>query len=253
MVPILPVLVRSVVMQLAQVPDLDMFEHPRDWDALAKAHPRAAFDLLMVRIDRAASDHLHGGYLAVPLGIEGRVSLPDLTKEPDYPEICQRLWERALKSDDPQYPYWVRLFQGTVLENTSFWLERIQQEVEAALSKERLHTLTGLIQFEGSLIIFRFPDLTRTFLKNARRLGGQKLYEEMRLNLYSGCGPRVREFTNGVLDKHFDYVEAEAAKAAEAHANDEELGPFYRWIVEIEQKNRLMNKMRGETAMATSN
>jgi hypothetical protein len=52
------------------------------------------------------------------------------------------------------------------------------------------------------------------------------------------------------LFNELDYVEAEAAKAAETHATDELLGPFYRWIFEIEQRNRLMNRMRSESEMA---
>ena len=81
-------------------------------------------------------------------------------------------------------------------------------------------------------------------------MGGQELYKNIRASLYTGCGPQTRSFVNGTLDKELDYVEAEAAKAAEAHAADELLGPFYRWIVEIEQKNRLMYKMRNEAEMA---
>jgi hypothetical protein len=45
-------------------------------------------------------------------------------------------------------------------------------------------------------------------------------------------------------------VEAEAAKAAEIYAADEVLGPFYRWIVGIEQQNRLLHKLQSEAQMA---
>jgi hypothetical protein len=38
--------------------------------------------------------------------------------------------------------------------------------------------------------------------------------------------------------------------AAEAHARDELLGPFYRWIVEIERKERVMHKLRSDAEMA---
>jgi hypothetical protein len=55
------------------------------------------------------------------------------------------------------------------------------------------------------------------------------------VSLYHGCGPQSRAYTNGILDKNLDFVEAEAIKAAEAHATDDFLGPFYRWIVEVEQ------------------
>jgi hypothetical protein len=155
-----------------------------------------------------------------------------------------------LKADDPQHFYWMRLVQAAVLDDESFWLERMHHEIETAASEEMLFLLAGLLGFDGSLMIFRFPDLTRAFLNRAKRLGGQELYEKMRVSLYTGCGPQTRSFSNGILDKELDYVEAEAAKAAETHATDELLGPFYRWIFEIEQRNRLMNRMRSESEMA---
>jgi hypothetical protein len=238
------------VLQLVDVPDLDTFRYSDRWEALIKKYPRLIFDLLLVRIQRATSDNPPEGYHAVPFGIESRLCLPDLTKEPDYPEICRRLWENVLKADDPQSFYWMRLFQAAVLGDPSFWLERMQHEVETARSEKMLSLLAGLLRFEGSLIIFRFPDLTRAFLKSAKRLGGQGLYEEVRRSLYTGCGPQTRAYSNGMLDKELDYVEAAATKAAETHAADELLGPFYRWIVEIEQSNRLLHKMHSEAQMA---
>jgi hypothetical protein len=82
-------------------------------------------------------------------------------------------------------------------------------------------------------------------------LGGDQLSQQVRINLYWACRPQLRSYSNGILDKELDYVEAEAAKAAEAHASDEVLGPFYRWIVEVEQKERLMHKMQAEVAMVS--
>lgn len=73
----------------------------------------------------------------------------------------------------------------------------------------------------------------------------------MRVELYSGCGPQTLAYSNGILDKELDYVEAGAAKAAEAQASDELLGPFYRWIVEVEQKERLMHKMQADAEIAS--
>jgi hypothetical protein len=247
--PIPQTVVRSVVMQLEDVPDLDMYNYTREWEALTKQYPRLVFDLLLARIARVTTDDPTKSYLPIPFSFEGRLNLPDLAKEPDYPEICRDLWGHALNTKDPHHFYWMRLFQAVVLGDPSFWLDRMQHEIEDATSEEILFLLAGLPRFEGSLIIFRFPDLTRAFLKKAKKMGGQELYEKIRASLYSGCGPQTRSFTNGTLDKDLDYVEAEAAKAAEAHAADEWLGPFYRWIVEIEQQNRLMHKMRSEAEM----
>jgi hypothetical protein len=109
-----------------------------------------------------------------------------------------------------------------------------------------------MFKFDGSLVIFRIPDLARAFLDRARHLGGKDGYEKMQVSLYHGCGPQGRAYTNGTLNPNLDYVEAEAVKAAEAHAKDEILGPFYRWIVEVEQNSRRIQKIRNETVMAAA-
>jgi hypothetical protein len=74
----------------------------------------------------------------------------------------------------------------------------------------------------------------------------------MRVELHSGCGPQARSCTNDILDKETDYVGAEAAKAAEAHASDELLGSFYRWIVQVEHEERLLHKVHSDATMASS-
>lgn len=247
--PIPREVVRSVVMQLVDVPDLQLRE-VHQWESLIKQYPRLIFDLLKARIAHATEKDTPADYLPVPFSFEGRLSLPGLTKEPDFSEICRALWEDTLKPDDPQHLFWMPLFQAVVLKDPAFWIERMRREIEVAPSENMLSLLVALLKFEGSVVIFRFPDLTRAFLTRARSLGGQVLYDKIRASLYTSCGPQVRSFTNGVLDKELDYIEAEAVKAADSHSKDEILGPFYRWIVEIEQRDRLIHKMHNEAEMA---
>jgi len=249
--PIPPAVVRLVLMQLVDVPDLEMRE-ARQWEVLIEQHPRLVFDLLLARMERATAKDSAESFRPVPFCFWGRLSLPGLAKEPDYPEICRQIWEHALSLDDPQQHYWMRLFQAVVLDNTSFWLARMLQEIETTPSVDILERLAELFKFDGSLVIFRIPDLARAFLDRARHLGGKDGHEKMQVSLYHGCGPQGRAYTNGTLNQNLDYVEAEAVKAAEAHAKDEILGPFYRWIVEVEQNSRRMHKMPNEMVMAAA-
>lgn len=249
--PIPPAVVRLVLMQLVDVPDLEMRE-ARQWEVLIKQHPRLVFDLLLARMERASAKDSAESFRPVPFCFWGRLSLPGLAKEPDYPEICRQIWDHALKLDDPQQYHWMRLFQAVVLDDTAFWLGRMLQAIETAPSVDTLDRLAEMFKFDGSLVIFRIPNLARAFLDRARHLGRKDGYEMMQASLYHGCGPQPRGYTNGILDKKLDYVEAEAVKAAEAHAKDEILGPFYRWIVEVEQNNRRMHKMHNEMVMAAA-
>ena len=111
--------------------------------------------------------------------------------------------------------------------------------------------LAHLIKFDGSLIIFRYPEVTRAFLTRAEAIGNEEERRDVRVSLYSSCGPGSRSFSNGVLNKEDDYVESEAVKATEIHANDLVLGPFYRWIAEVEQRERAMLRMHYEADMVS--
>jgi hypothetical protein len=113
-----------------------------------------------------------------------------------------------------------------------------------------LSWLADLINFDGSLVIFREPDVARSLLQKADVIGGGKAVAEIRSNLYASCGPQTRSYSEGELDKEDDYVEAEATKAALAHSSDNVLGPFYRWIIEAEQRDRAWNKARVEARIA---
>ncbi len=215
-----------------------------------QAAARAVYELLRNRINRAISGDAGEGFSPIPFDFHGRFCYPDLQKEPDYAEICDNLWENVCGPSDSQRFCWERLFHAVVLPSPSFWLDRMLREIETAESAEKLSLLVELLRFDGSLLIFRFPDLPRAFLRKAQSLGGKELFNVVRSSLYHGCGPQGRSYSNGILDPKLDYVEAEAVKAAEAHATDELLGPFYRWIVEVEQKERSMHKMVCEAEFA---
>ncbi|MCI0625347.1 MAG: hypothetical protein L0387_27500 [Acidobacteria bacterium] len=244
-------LVEHVLKQLVSVPNLDFFHHSREWDVLMEKYPREIYELIRERIAYAASGNAPADYNPVPTGCFGQLALSALAKEPDYPAICDDLWERVASPNGREAYAWVCLFQAVVFENPSIWLPRMLNAVTNASSGDALLWLAQLLKFDGSLIIFRFPEITRAFLRHALALGGDQLCKRIRVELYSGCGPQTRAYSNGILDKKMDCVEAAAAKAAEAHASDELLGPFYRWMVEVEQKDRLMHKMQAHADMAS--
>ena len=242
-------IIHHVLTQLISVRDLDLFHHSREWDALAEKYPREVFELLRSRIVHAASGKTAGSYNPIPHGYHRQIDLSSLVKESDYAAICDDLWSQISDSEGPNTYCWVRLFQAVIFENPQLWPPRMLGAIARAGSSDELLWLVQLLRFEGSLVIFRFPEIARAFLDRGQALGGDHLRDKVRVGLYSACGPQTRLYSGGILDKELDYVEAEASKAAEAHASDELLGPFYRWIVEVEQKERLMHKMHADAAM----
>ena len=85
---------------------------------------------------------------------------------------------------------------------------------------------------------------TTAALQHAKDLEGIEGYERIRTSLHVFTGPSGRSYCNGELDEDCDYVEAEAIKAATAHATDPVLGPFFRWIVDLEKHDREDNRRR---------
>jgi len=98
-----------------------------------------------------------------------------------------------------------------------------------------LEWVSRFLSFHGSLMVFRLPNLTRRLLVRARELSG---YEDVRELLYWATCPQTTSWSNGTLAKEDDYVETEAIKAAETHANDPELLSFFGWIAERVQAEK---------------
>ena len=247
--PTPPEIVRHVFKQLIQVPDLGFYQHGHAWEKLKKFYPHDVYELLAARIAYAGSTD-DWDYTPIPHDMEGRLSLPELMKDPRIDAIVADLWERAENFPDESRWMWIKLFQAVVIEEQQFWYERFRREVAKAALGDELLRLIQLISFEGSLIVFRFPEITEDLLQRAAVLGGEELLKSVRSKLHRGSGPGVRGYTNGQLDAEYDYLEAAALKAAEKHADNPVLGPFYRWIVEVEQKDRLFNKLRADEDMA---
>ncbi len=242
-------LVVRVFSQLVSIPDLGFFEHGHVWQHLTKQYPLETYKLIRARIEYSATDH-ERDYTAVPHAYHGRFCLPELAKVTAIHAIVKDLWQKVLTPETEVRWRWVSLFQAVVFEDEAFWRPELLRQVQGAATKDELLNLAELIHFEGSLIVFSDPEITELFLTKASEIGGQELFEKMRANLYIGAGPSSRGYTNGVLDEELDYVEAAAVKAAESHAEHPILGPFYRWIVEVEQKDRMSHQMQAANDMA---
>ena len=245
-------LVQHVLKALFGAPRLDWENHQREWEELLARFPQEAYEFFYARLAQPRSGrHTPREYHALPDVIEGRFRFPQLSQQENFQAICEELWRKALRGQSSiNGRAWLEFFHAIVIPNDGFWLPKVLNEVKKARTLRRLRWLNQLISFDGSLIIFRFPAVARAFLRRATALSGDEGAKRIRSSLYVGCGPRGRSFTGGIVNNDDDYVEAEAVKVAEANAHDPELGPFYRWIVEIEQRDREQHRLRHEADMA---
>ena len=241
-----------VLDSLVEVAEIKVDHHGGGWGRIVPLYPRAVYDFVLKRAERYEKLGAKARYQVLPHDILANFQLPGLAGEPDFAEICAFLWQKATTTVEGYMGYvWRELFQATALDHEQYWLPQLTAAVAAADSLDKLQSVLEIIHFDGSLIIFRYPDLTRAVLAKATDLGGAKGYERTRASLYTMSGPSGRSFTNGELAKESDYMEAEAIKAAEAHSQDALLGPFFRWIVEIERHDREDNLRRYRTDMAS--
>ena len=181
-----------------------------------------------------ASGHAPKGFRPLSSLRQVRLDSTKLSAADDYEQLRENVWEKVIADGEHSY-LWLKLFQSFGLDDTVWLFPRLIAEIYAATTIERLHWVTKFLSFHGSLMVLRQPDLTRHFLTRARELGG---YEKIRAALYGATGPHSTGWTNGELNEEDDYVEAEAAKAAELHADDAELHPFFRWIAECERSEK---------------
>ena len=241
-------IVEKTLAQLVRVPEIDTHNLNHEWDFLCEKYPKAVYGFVVRRIQWSLSGNAAKNFSPAPHGYRDTFDLPRLKDDPDFPQICDELWKRV-EARDGKYQ-WLSVFQAVVLNERSVWVPRMLKAIAEADSIDGLSWLARLLGFDGSLIVFREPDVTRAFLQRANELAGLTGIKEVRSDLYSSCGPQTRGYTAGELDKEDDYVEAEAAKAAAAHQNDAVLAPFYQWIVEAEQRDKAWNRARiaAETA-----
>ena len=238
-------LIRRVFKRMIAVPDLGFFEHGHVWESLKQMYPMEVYELLRDRIAfaRKVKDY---DYTAVPHDLDGRVVLSEIAKHPGIQSVIKDLWHQVLHAKREHVWQWVKLFQAVVFTEERFWKDRLIIALKAAKSVDEIAHLRSLISFDGSLIVFGYPEITELFLRSAIKLGGEDGLKEIRAELYGATGPKVRGYENGRLEKEYDYVEAAAEKAAKEHELNDLLGPFYRWIVEREQADKLRSRMRSE-------
>ncbi len=243
--------VQHVLDALVAAPEIKVDHYGGGWKRVVELYPRAVYEFVLKRAAHYEQLGSDARYHVLPRGTLERFELEGLATEPDFPAICASLWGKVCASlNTPMGYVWRELFQGAALDHEQYWLPQLTAAIAGSRSLDELRGVLEILHFDGSLVIFRQPELTRTILSKARDLDGAKGYENIRSNLYVISGPSCRGFSNGELDRDSDYVEAEAIKDAASHAQDPILGPFYRWIVEVEQHERARNRRWHQADMA---
>lgn len=232
-----PTLVKSFLDSLAHVTRLDKFDEHGFLQYVADREPLAFYRMLLARVAVGAS-RTEDGFL--PISYRPEYCLVKLPETPGYSQLAQDLFTELRQSDEKSRHWWQQLFQIAVLRVSPIGLEMIRSWTDSVRDASDLESLIDILKFDGSMYIFEQPELTKKILQQIQRFA---LLEVDRFNwdLAQTASPQMRGYTNHQLDPEHRYYREEAAKAAEIHSTDPELGPFYREIVRAEDADAARN------------
>jgi hypothetical protein len=203
--------------------------------AIARLYPRRVFDLLINRVARQTTEHQAGrtDYEAMPCRFQ---TLEGIEDDPGFEALARDVFQRIFNAPPDQRWCWEELFHIAVSRTSALTGKLISERLPQIDNARDLADIASLLGFEGSLMIFRHPQLTGAILHKARSLGAD-VHERITWNLIHGAGPGIRGYTNGQLDSEYRYLRDEAEKAARTHESNRILGPFYQKIVEMETRD----------------
>ena len=229
--------VGTLLSKLVRVREFDLDDRPEAAGLLLREYTQEMLRFLRARVEFQLSGDAPEKYEAMTFHRGIWLDAAKLSASPGFSDLREELWKKVAVHDEHSW-LWLKLFQSFGLDDTSWLMPRLDREIESARDVEHLRWITKFISFHGSLIALRQPGLTRNFLEKAAQLGGDEGSRSIRAALYCATGPRMWGWTNGNMNSEDDYLEAEALKAAEQHAEDPVLYPFFRWIVECEQEKK---------------
>jgi hypothetical protein len=246
-----PSTVEHVLNSLISVKKIDVDHSLKEFNEISKDYPGILYNFIIKRLEYAENqDEDDFSYSPLLSANCGCIDFSTLKKTDLYPAICEFLWNKLhFNSIESTHFSWIEFFQMVAIDNYEFWLPRLITKIKQATQLDELKSLVDLISFDGSLIIFKFPEVAEAFLEKAENLEGNNGVKRMQWALYNASGPKGRSFTNGIMDTASDYLEAEALKAIDHYAENPILGPFYRWITQVERDERERSKSAYELSM----
>ena len=224
-------------------------DYDGSWSHLFNGFPDELFQFFYARLKYAEHNEVTDKFKTLP---SIRFFHPDvslLKQHPDYKKWVADVWKNAIGKETQRKKEWKNLLQLITRDDFSEFIPELIKEIQTAESEARLVTLSDIVLFEGSLVIFRFPELTEAILRRAEELGGNSLKGKLEFRLTFYSRPHSYETTKGVLDKDCDYVEAEAVRAANANKKNSLLYRFYSNIVKEEVDRRKRDKALSEAEL----
>lgn len=225
--------------------DLSGFLHE-----MARKYPRKIFEMIAHRIERHEMAELPERLLFEPIPYAPGLTLRGIENEPDFESIARHLLHRIREATTDTQWMWSRLFTMTVSQTSSMLEALLMEWLPEVKDVDEMYDFTELIRFEGSLVIFSYPELTKAILTKARSFGPES-YNRVVWMIIGSAGPQMRAYSNGELDPEYRYLRQEAEKAVQIHQSDPVLGPFFQKVLENEINDAQRNRLERESELTT--
>lgn len=240
----------ALLERLAELPSLSFSgqdDHYLHW--LAEKHPLKLYQFFLKRIEisETKAGSSSDNYEAMPYF--GELALAGLADLPDFEKLARELLEATFSRPSEARPPWRKLFIACVSRTSPLLASLLRERLKRITSHDDLLDLVGLLSFEGSVVVYRHPQLVEDLLKKARVIG-PAAFDEIQWKLIHAARPTTRGYTNGELDGQYRYALVEAENAYAMHSEHALLGPFYLKIVEIEKADVECQRRMAEASFA---
>jgi hypothetical protein len=240
----------ALLEKLAELPSLSLRgEDDRYLHWLAEKHPLKLYQFFLKRIEISETKAGSSSENYEPMPYFGELALAGLAGLPDFEKLASQLLEAIFSRSLEARPPWRKLFIACVSRTSPLLALLLTERLKQITSHDDLLDLVRLLSFEGSVVVYRHPQLVEDLLKRARAFG-PAAFDEIQWKLIHAAQPITRGYTNGELDGQYRYALVEAEKAYAMHSEHALLGPFYLKIVEIEKADVERQRRMAEASFA---
>lgn len=223
-------LIRRLLVKMIPVPRLpSSYNDHGGVITLASYYPRLVYDFLRQRVQ---FQDLESGFEAIPYGDE--LMLRGLKNESDFEVIAGDLLDTFLCQQKPMRRPWKQLFQIAVGHDGATVGKLLLGRLVDISNALDLRDVCSLLRFQDSMLAYEQPDLIEALLEKATSFGTEA-YEEAFWKLVHAAQPRMRGYTNGVIDEEHTYPLPAAEDALKRHLRRPRLRVFYQKIIEVEK------------------
>lgn len=228
----------SLLLKIERINDIGREPYSAFLKSIARFIPREIYEFYRKRIEtHSTKTTTERNRCPSPIPYQLNLwTINNLDKEGDFENILTFLIKQVRESAPHISHYWQDLFQVAALlndvEKSLFALDQWLDEID---NFNDLRQIVEIFNLSGSTFVFKYPQFCKKILTIASSFSPA---DEKNIRQKLMPHTNGRAYSNGKLDKEYDYLLKEAQAATSAHANDSTLAKFYQTVVKREMNDR---------------